>query len=127
MTDAELFGLTDDEKRREHIQRSPEIEALRKSFENETIFTVAFMQLRARSLFSEMILGKITGYRVEMDRSVHPATFHIKTWKNVITPVTIDDGLISQPNPDYFCVCGPEDCHPSDSGDRCLTCHKSIR
>lgn len=107
MTDAELFGLTDDEKRREHIQRSPEIEAVEayvagefkkgvakwedeaydengfydpKKWQSETITSVAAMQLRAASLFSEMIQGKITGYRVEMDRSVHPATFHITIW-----------------------------------------------
>jgi len=105
MTKEELFGLTDDEKRREHLPRPPvadslEIEALRQSmevlrnvnfvvpggwidgvyFENETISSVAAMQHRAGSLFSEMIQGKIRGYRVEMDRSVHPAAFHITTW-----------------------------------------------
>jgi len=46
----------------------------------ETISSVAAMQYRAGSLFSEMIQGKIRGYRVEMDRSVHPAAFHITTW-----------------------------------------------
>ena len=76
MTDAELFGLTDDEKRRAHIQRPPVARGV------ETITSVAAMQLRAGSLFSEQIQGKIGGYRVEMDRSVHPAEFHITTWKN---------------------------------------------
>lgn len=78
MTDAELFVLTDDERRREHIQRPPVDRG------KETITSVAAMQIRAGSLFSEMIQGKITGYRVEMDRGRHPARFHITTWKNEI-------------------------------------------
>ena len=46
----------------------------------ETIATVVGMRIRIGLLFSEMIQGKIDGYRVEMDRSTHPATFHVTTW-----------------------------------------------
>lgn len=66
-----LFG--DDVPDGDFIERDPD--------RTETIISVAAMQIRAGSLFSEMIFGLIAGYRVEMDRSVHPAEFHITTWR----------------------------------------------
>ena len=54
---------------------------LRFDLKTETVSSVAAMQMRAGALFSEMIQGKIAGYRVEMDRTTHPATFHITTWR----------------------------------------------
>lgn len=83
MTEEELFGLTADEKRREHIQRRDILPPGKLVFDlmTQTISSVAAMQLRQMSLFADMIRGTIAGYRVEMDRSGHPATFHITTWR----------------------------------------------
>ena len=82
----ELFGLQPDE----HMQAFVGVFGSKKAFiagdfdllacTEETITSVAGMQLRAHSLAAEMLRGKISGYRVEMDRSEHPATFHITTW-----------------------------------------------
>ena len=105
MTEEELFGLTADEKRREHIQRPPvEVKKGVGEWEYavidendfyddhhyfppsvevkvEIVQSVATMQMRAGALFSDMIGGKIAGYRVDMDRSVYPTEFHITTWR----------------------------------------------
>lgn len=109
--------------------------------QTETIRSVAAMQLRAGSLFSEMIQGKITGYRVEMDRTGHPATFHVTTLKaagigattgsavraepqEIPETVVIADGMIAMPNPEYYCSCLDDANH---QGWYCIKCEKPVR